>query len=578
MPGEISESLEDGRYTFSASIPPSAMTQDDLAIYKADREYVHSLVPRGVSVSLNHADERQHRFVMMRFKLAGKTPQNSPQLFEQIAELRAEHVRKGYKIGAALLSGNNKRKTQHYFPSLKVMSAQSMEALVAGSSPDALYYGSVDVMVTDVDGTLLGPMKYKEVYGNMPYATVATVGNLTLTNKLDYDVDSLMVEDTVNFGYRETYSLAANSRKGPQFSPTTITGPVNTVGDQCISVCLNRVWTNDCDYDLTGTQWALKLPLAGSVSITTPNYMFDMAQILAFRTGQPAGGQVRVVLTNVGGGCDVDSNNALYLPMQSFWNSVTLSPDSKTLSWNMTGANAAIFDASCRQVQDSLELSMDIQLPWTQTTSGMSGVSPLFLTNNPNTAQPAFPCIRETNSCLAAGTLIQLADSRSAPIESLQAGDHVFNPFEKTKTWLTVADTAKGFETVPMVRIEDEKGRSLLMTEMHPIQVMERGMVTAKHLKEGDMVMTQSGPSRLVHVTRQKYDGTVHNLKIGTGVETQSLGNDQTVVYANGFLVGDGQIQSKYETIELSANKEQGSPLSRLPARWHRDYKNSARR
>jgi intein/homing endonuclease len=145
-------------------------------------------------------------------------------------------------------------------------------------------------------------------------------------------------------------------------------------------------------------------------------------------------------------------------------------------------------------------------------------------------------------------------------------------------TSLTVADTAKGFETVPMVRIEDEKGRSLLMTEMHPIQVVERGMVTAKHLKEGDMVMTQSGPSRLVHVTRQKYDGTVHNLKVGTGVETQSLGNDQTVVYANGFLVGDGQIQSKYESIELSANKMQGSPLSRLPARWHRDYINSARR
>lgn len=580
VPGEISEQLlKDGRYIFTASVPPSAMAKDDRAIYMADQEYVQSLVPPGGSITLNHADERQHRFVLLRLKLAGKTPENAPELFEQIAKERAEHVSRGYKVGAPVPAlGTNKRKTQHYFPSLSFVGPQQMEVLATGSSPDALFYGYVDVQVTDANGTLLGPMGFKEVYGNMPYLTAATVGDLSLAQNDNYDADSLLIEDTVNFGYRETFSRAANSRRGPQFGPVAITGPVNTVADECISVCLNRTWTGDCDYNLTGTTWAFKLPLAGSVSINTPNYLFDMTQILAYRAGLMPGGQIRVVLTNVGGGCDVDSNNALYLPMQQFWNSVTLSPDGQTLSWNMTGANAATFDSSCRQVQDGVELAMNISLPWIQGTSGMSGVSPLFLSNNPDKGNPDFPCMRVTNSCLAAGTQIQLADGHAAPIEAIHMGDRVFNPFQKTNASLTVADTAKGFETVPMVRIEDEKGRSLLMTEMHPIQVVERGMVMAKYLKEGDVVTTQSGPSRLVHVTREKYDGTVHNLKVGTGVETQSLGNDQTVVYANGFLVGDGQIQSKYESIELSANKMQGSPLSRLPARWHRDYINSARR
>jgi len=577
-PGETSpQFVDDGSYTFSASIPPSAMAKEDLALYRADWEYVRSLMASGESITLNHADDRQHRFVMTRLKLAGKTPENSPALFKQIANARTEHHSKGYQAGTTVQSlAGTQRKKQHYFPSLSFLSPQQMEVLATGSSPDALFYGSVDVMVTDVDGTLLGPMNFREVYGNMPYLTASTVGDLSLTNNLNYRADSLLIEDTVNFGYRATLSEAANNRKGPQIGKVTITGPKNSVADECISVCLNRTWTGDCDYDLTGTQWAFKIPLSGSVSLSTPNYIFNMTQILAYKAGTAPGGQIRVVLADVGGGCDVDSNNALFLPMQQFWNSVTISLDGRTMSWNMTGANAALFDSSCRQVQDSVELAMNISLPWIQTTSAQSGTSPLFLTNNPGKGTPDFPCINVTNSCLAAGTVIQLADGRGAPIESIQTGDQVFNPFEKTRTSLTVADTAKGIETVPMVRIKDEKGRSLLMTEMHPIQVVKRGMVTAKHLKAGDMVLTQSGPSRLVRVTREKFDGTVHNLKVGTDVETRSLGTDQTVVYANGFLVGDGQIQSKYESLELSANKRQGSPLKRLPPSWHRDYMNSA--
>lgn len=372
--GESSEQLEDGRYSFRASIPLSAMAREDLEIYRADLEYIHRLVPPGESITLNHADERQHRFVMMRLKLGGKTAQNSPQLFEQIAKQRAEHLSKGYKAGTTIqpLAGNS-RKTQHYFPSVSFLNAQQLEVLATGSSPDALFYGRVDVMVMDVDGTLIGEMGENEVYGNMPYLTAATVGDLTLTNNLNYDVDSLLQEDTVNYGFRTTFSRSANSRKGPQFTPVTITGPVNTVGDECISVCLNRTWTNDCDYDLTGTVNAFKLPLAGSISMTNPGYVFDPAQIQAYQAGAVQGGQIRVVLMNVGGGCDVDSNDALYLPMQQFWNSVTLSPDGQTLSWNMTGANAALFDPSCRQVQDGVELAMNISLPWTQTTSGQSG-------------------------------------------------------------------------------------------------------------------------------------------------------------------------------------------------------------
>lgn len=114
----------------------------------------------------------------------------------------------------------------------------------------------------------------------------------------------------------------------------------------------------------------LKLPLKGTVSIKpgSPPFSFDRDQITAYQNGTAvdlsgnptSGGEIRVVLKDVGGGCDVDANGSIFLGMQSFWNSVTLSADNTTLSWDMI----ATFDNSCRQVQDNVELDMVIDLPW----------------------------------------------------------------------------------------------------------------------------------------------------------------------------------------------------------------------
>jgi hypothetical protein len=85
--------------------------------------------------------------------------------------------------------------------------------------------------------------------------------------------------------------------------------------------------------------------------------------------------------------------------------------------------------------------------------------------------------------------------------------------------------------------------------------------------------VTKSGPSRLVAVTREQFKGNVHNLKVGSGNELQSLATDQTTIYANGFLVGDSQVQAKYESMEL---RETSRP-NPLPMRWRKDYLNSAK-
>lgn len=201
------------------------------------------------------------------------------------------------------------------------------------------------------------------------------------------------------------------------------------------------------------------------------------------------------------------------------------------------------------------------------------------MSNDPDSQASDYqlPCISMTNSCLAEGTQVQLADGRLVPIESIEIGDKIFNPFHLGAQELTVTDISKGFETVPMVRIKDQTGRGLLMTEMHPIATVDRGMVQARKLRVGDKVQTQTGISQLVSVTREPFPGKVHNLKVGTSTEALKLGPDQTVVYANGFLVGDGQIQRKYEAAEQTANAKRDM-RTHVNKRWLQDYVKSATR
>ncbi len=566
---------------FSGAARPGALSLAELKTYHEDRRHVRSMVKPDVATSLDYSDPQVFRFVLARMKMAGKTPQTAPRLFDLINQRRAADQRHQRTTESTLAFATG-RKEQHFINSSNFLTESSpfMEANALVTYPGVASYLYIDSAAWDNNGTPLGVMGYAEKF-NGSIAKSAAIGDVTLTGALDYEVDSLALTDSAS-GLRETYIVRENNRKC-QFDLSTlnITDPVNTTGGQCVDICLNRTWTGDCDYDLTGTPTALKIPLGGSIGISfnNPNCVFDAARIAQYQNGTVTPpGDIKVVLANVGGGCDVDSSNALHTPMQNFWQHVTLSDGGKTLSWNLTGADAALFDSSCRQVQDQLFLTMILGIPMKQGAVELPP-RPIVVSNDPDSQATDYqlPCMTMTNSCLAEGTKVQLADGRLVAIESIKIGDKIFNPFHSGTQALTVTDIAKGFETVPMVRIKDKAGRDLLMTEMHPIATVDRGMVQARKLRVGDKVQTQTGISQLVSVTRESFSGKVHNLKVGSPEEALKLGTDQTVVYANGFLVGDGQIQQKYESAEQNANAKLDM-RTRVNKRWLQDYVKSATR
>jgi hypothetical protein len=569
------------------------LTAEELATYMADQQYVNQLTQPDVRIRLNLADERQYRFATTRLKLAGKTAASSPELFRLMESRRQEHLTKGYKPG--LLPGGEigllstaERQEMHYIESASLgeTTAAANDGMATASStyPDGAYYTYTDVNFTDVSGYPLGDLGWIEQYESGQNLTVNAAGNLGLTSQKRYRVSSYKAEDS-DTGFVDSYlytEVGAASpvavAEAPRLGALTVQAPLDIrFNDNVIAVCLSRTWTQDCDYDLTG-MWSVKMPLSGSIKIVS-NHEFDEPFINQLRTdlnnniSRPDAGSVKLVLTNVGGGCDVTDGNTLVAKMAQFWDRVTISADPVTnkktiFSWDLTGDHAAFFDDGCQQIQNLAKLTALISLPMV-AGDGTRYRSTLTLSNDPAALRPdfTFKPITITNSCLAAGTEVELADGKPAPIESLQSGMAVSNPYRER---LTIMDTASGVESAPMVRIRDSAGRTLLMTEMHPIQVLARGMVQARALRAGDMVMTKTGPSKLVAVTREPYGGKVYNVKVGSGAEKAGLGEDQTVVYANGFVVGDGQIQKKYEDIAL-AHKE-GTVLDRLPARWHRDY------
>jgi hypothetical protein len=570
------------------------LSQSEWRMYLADQNYLHQLTRPDVRIRLNLADPTQHRFALARLKLAGKTPDNAPYLFKALEQRRQKHLAMGYKPGLLPQKDMNLQTTtgvheMHYIEQANAGENSPVASVgkgVANSTfPGGAYYTYVDTSYSDASGAPLGSLTWTEQYDNGKNLVTVASGDLTRSRLRRYRVSSYKVEDSAagfedSFVYAEFGAVVPDGApEPPKLATPVVEAPLDIkYGDNIISVCLDRAWTGDCDYDLTGAAQAIKLPLKGSIKVSS-NHVINSAAIDKIRTDlkngvvPPGSGQIKLVLTNVGGGCDVRDGNALYLGMKQFWDQVTVSGDKKTFFWDLTGANAAFFDDGCRQVQDLAKLTMLVPVPLLDK-DGNGYNSSATLSNDPGVPRPeyAFKPIKITNSCLAEGTRIALNEQESAAIETLKAGDHVSNPFLSS---LTITDTAVGVEKKPMVRIQDEARRTLLMTEMHPIQVVARGMVQARALREGDVVMTRTGPSKLTHVSREAYSGKVYNLKVGSAAEKPSLATDQTVVYANGFVVGDGQIQSKYEAIAMT--QKQGDLLARLPSKWHRDYQLSTR-
>lgn len=562
---------------------PSVLNAKEQVTYHKGLQTLKKDAADGRLIELNLGEQWQYQTLVSHLKHRGKTPANAPQLFrflkaERVRALKAGEIF-GYKTVYTAKSEEDAPQPMHLVEA--AFTHETETAFNASTSfPAGTTYTYLDVAYTSSDPNETDVPALIEEFGggtdvvaSGSFKTTATILAKadTIRSINSWAVSARDLNGNGSIEENEYLSVTFLSRPLLNFGGLfglNVDEPVDHTGDQQISICMNRTWTNDCDVNLTGSPNALKVPLKGNYR-TPPGYLINLDGIKnKSKTADPQD-FVKLQLTQTGGACEPQYN----FSMTDFWSNVSVSNDQRTLYWDYTGADAVDFARGCRQVQDRIEFHVNLRVPVTRY--GSPEFLPIFMTTRNlkfitwNFAQ--IDPMKITNSCLAAGTLIQLNDGSEVAVEDITAGDLVFNEYRR-KQAAPVVDTAKGFEDKPMVRIESESGRALMMTDLHPVVTVQHGVTLARDLAVGDMVPTIDGVEKLTRVTRVAYDGNVYNLKLAQR-PGKNLASDNTV-YANGFMVGDGTMQAHYEKLDRDRS---GNILERIPAAWHDDYRNSKR-
>ncbi|WP_309887662.1 Hint domain-containing protein [Archangium sp.] len=178
-----------------------------------------------------------------------------------------------------------------------------------------------------------------------------------------------------------------------------------------------------------------------------------------------------------------------------------------------------------------------------------------------------------TRVCMAEGTQVTTAEGKKVAVEQVKVGDKLLSDGKGVA--LTVTTVSRGGETKPLVKLRDDKGHEVQVTETHPMVSARRGLVQAGELKVGEAVMTSAGATKLVAVERVPYQGMVYNFALGTPEELAKAGPEARTMFANGFLVGDSKSQA---ALEKERRVDARAVLAKLHGAWHQDFRLSQER
>jgi len=567
------------------------------------------------------ADPAQYRFVMNRLRAAGKTAENSPHLFDRIAQTQAKAL-------ARATSGISDVTSTDWCDSFILLGRET----AAGTSttfndthPQVTCNGGASYVYADVttynsnlagtESFVVGSAAGEDYSGGTDFGDT-DFGDVSISPVLPIDTarlnvtDSLVIADDDAGNEQVTYN-AVQSALNP-VAWITVTHPTYhswVTNSGYIEMCqLRGQTTNECDYSVgtaSGTSFstfttnasgaytgiATVLPGTGTGGVTWAGDT-SAANYFAFPSDAPyvpnstvygpvylpvagalhvslagstcaiqsvSAAKARLVKTISGGACTTTA---------SFLSGFGKIPGtSDTAAFHAIGSytNTAGSETgpACSQqiiVNDEVKASITIS----GTVDCGNGPANITTSVAQNGADALPYKVRYRNSCFAAGTEIRRADGRRMAVEKIKVGDKVIADLKGSA--LTVTALTHGVDDEPLVVVRDDKGHRLELTTKHPV-IMASGVVAfASSLKKDDEVSTDRGVAKIVSVTRVEYPGQVYNLRLGTADEQAAVGK-RTTMFAGGFQVGDAAMQT-----------ELGTPVRRVAQRdaaWQRDYQNA---
>lgn len=590
----------------------------------ADSQYMRRTFAaheRGVGIqgAINLADPLQYRFITDRLAAAGKTAENSPELFTRLAQSRAKAAAQTKPGAISQAATSTDWCAGFILPGTEVASGSSiifnnMHPVVSCHGASAYLYVDLYTFNEDLAHTeyLYVNSTYGEDFTGAPVfdtvtlspALPATLGRLNYTDSYAMVYDAAGVAQYTYFSIETAVVPVPPTPASIALAHPMLHSWISNGG--AIEMCQLRGSPTQCDYavgNLTGgvfTGWAADANgvftgiagVAASTGGTTPNpWAGDLSSYVAFPAGYdgshlylPTIGTLDVGATN-NGACGILSiNSAVFSLLKtttggscststSFASSITFSSGSRTGSFRTISdftndggtANPPSADCSLAAIiNEGVRPALLIR-----TTANCGGLTVPRIAAMAPEGGPALPqLVFFLNSCFPAGTGIRRADGSSVAVETLKAGDKVIANAKGTV--LTVTGTSHGGENEPLVQLRDNKGHQVRVTAKHPLIKASGEVVFASSIKKDDRVMTDRGIASIVSATRIPYTGQVYNLKLGTPEEQAKVGKDGTTMFAGGFMVGDSTMQREHDT--------PSRVVAQLPKEWQRDYQNAVAR
>lgn len=218
------------------------------------------------------------------------------------------------------------------------------------------------------------------------------------------------------------------------------------------------------------------------------------------------------------------------------WNKIKWTMKDNVLSWIFpddweTTVNIFYFPASGIGFQFYCEMEIDVDF------AGVPFPIPIYVVISSEDLAHNDPSYKKINpidiywGCLGKDTQVRMADQSYKTISDIRVGEMILDANGKS---VQVVDIMTGMEE-KMILVESEDGKSILLTDSHPI-LTERGMVLAKNLNAADILIMENGSkSALRYVYMQEYNDKVYSLVF----------EKSTNLIGNGFIVGDFETQNK---------------------------------
>ncbi|WP_309887660.1 Hint domain-containing protein [Archangium sp.] len=579
-------------------------------------------------------DDTQYRFLKNRLLASGSTPDNSPQLFQRIEKLRKEKkaaipgkVSRKDMITSTTAAGAERENPWcgHLLPLSDVESSDTTQARFQTFGLVTCFNGS-DYAFADVKAFAANATRTQfRTLGAESLEDYA--GAVLETPKLNLDLkanpDELLVVDSVAMAFNETtgethlsyavsessvVSLGNQGGGDPDINTLYSQHPRELIGshyqDNPIRTCLERGGITgylDCDYTTgnydahTGVFKPFAKPFTGVAAVDAEaskppagawtakrgDYWAPAGAYDATRLYVPMRGEYRVSLPN---NCIMDSveSDASIILLQSGGRCAAgVKPGTAVLSGSLPFKDSyrdsyyrthmrvpydglADFGKDCLDHMQNVSLYMRTTLKGSCFVIGFDGSRKPYVRSRFHSIQN----MDFRNACLAEGTKVTTAEGKAVTVEQVKVGDKLLA--NGNGLALTVTTVSRGGERKPMVKLLDEQGGEVMVTETHPLVTARRGVVQAGELKAGDALLTRTGATKLVGVERVSYSGDVFNFALGTPEELAKAGPQARTLYANGFLVGDSHLQSELEKARKLDVRE---VLSKLNGAWHEDFR-----